>query len=350
MFWKKAIRFSFFAMSVFVFGGSHGVLSSDARKARGKNVLEKIATNHNEVVSVASGIENDQRVLPQTGMTRAVPLIYLTPMDHHGTVARIEYNSKDYARDKSDIIKEAYVYTPYGYDKNDLNTKYNIIYLMHGMGGRAGEYFKLEKIRNMFDHLIGNRDIPPSIIVSATFYNKNSETDFQGSIRELRVFHKDFVNNLMPAVEEQFHTYAVSTSAEDLAASRGHRAFGGFSLGSVTTWMEFCYDYDYIRYFLPMSGSSWYYGSYGNYYPVKTADFFEDLIKKNSLKKRGYFIYATTGTQDVVRDQVEIQMQEMLKRRKAFPPDHVVYYQKQNGRHNFEAVQEYLFNALPLFF
>ena len=283
-------------------------------------------------------------------MTEAVPSDYLTLAEHQGSVVRVVYDSKDYARDSSPVTKAAYVYLPYRYDENDIDTRYNIIYLMHGWGGRAGEYFNFGNNLNMFDHLIENGDILPSIIVSATFYTENSEIDFSGSIRELRNFHQDFANNLMPAIEGQFHTYAISTSKEDLAASRDHRAFGGFSLGSVTTWMEFCYNYDYIRYFLPMSGSCWYYGSYGNYYPVETCDFFEALIEENNLNERGYFIYVTTGTQDAVRDQVEIQMEEMLNRNDVFTPDHVVYYQKQDGRHDIEAVQEYLFNALPLFF
>lgn len=297
-----------------------------------------------------SEINSSRSNLPQTGMTKSVPAEYLSPLEHHGSVERVEYESKDYVRDSSPITKTAYVYLPSGYDENDTDTRYNIIYLMHGWGGRAGEYFELANIRNMFDHLIKNGDMPPSIIVSATFYTENSETGFSESVRELREFHQDFANDLMPSIEGRFHTYAMSTSEEELAASRDHRAFGGFSLGSVTTWMEFCYDYDYIRYFLPMSGSCWYFGGYGNYYPVKTSNFFEKLIEENNLNERGYFIYAATGTQDAVRDQVEIQMQEMLKRSDVFTPDHLVYYQKQDGRHDFEAVREYLFNALPLFF
>ena len=79
---------------------------------------------------------------------------------------------------------------------------------MHGWGGHAGEYFEYSSIKNMFDHLIENGDIPPVIIVSATFYNENSNTDFSGSIAEFRQFHRDFEENLMPAVEGRFHTYA----------------------------------------------------------------------------------------------------------------------------------------------
>ena len=336
VFRRMVYIFTFAAITIISACADKDVSSSDMQKE--------------SICSKSEQMTTSRRNIPQTGMTRAVPSEYLSTLEHQGKVIRVDYDSKDYARDSSPVVKTSYVYLPYGYDENDTNTRYNIIYLMHGWGGRAGEYFEIGNTRNIFDHLIENGDIPPSIIVSATFYTENSDKDFSGSVRELREFHQDFTNHLMPSIEGQFHTYALSTSKEDLIASRDHRAFGGFSLGSVTTWMEFCYDYNYIRYFLPMSGSCWYYGSYGDYYPVKTSDFFEELIRDNSLNERGYFIYAATGTQDSVRDQVEIQMQEMLKRSDVFTPDHVVYYQKQDGRHDFEAVQEYLFNALPLFF
>ena len=240
--------------------------------------------------------------------------------------------------------------TPYGYDENDTLTRYNILYLMHGWGGIAGEYFDFTSTKNLFDNLIENGDIPPIIIVSATFYNENSSTDFGSSIREFHQFHQDFENHLMPAVEGQFHTYAQSVSDEDLKASRSHRAFGGFSLGSVTTWLKFCYDYDYIRYFLPMSGSCWYYGTYGDFQTKNNVDFIEQLVKDENLDERGYFIYHTTGTQDTVKSQTVMQAEEMIARAEVFTPDHYVFYQKDGGYHDFNAVQEYLYNALPLFF
>ena len=39
---------------------------------------------------------------------------------------------------------------------------------------------------------------------------------------------------------------------------------------------------------------------------------------------------------------------EMLGR-DIFTPDHYVFYQKDGGYHDFNAVTEYLYNALPLF-
>lgn len=287
--------------------------------------------------------------MPQTGYTQSVPAEYTQPASEQGTVVALEYDSKDYVRNNADIKKTAYVYLPYGYDENDTETRYDILYLMHGWGGHAGEYFEFTSQKNMFDNLIENGDMPPTIVVSASFYNENSDTDFSSSIEEFRAFHNDFENNLMPAVEGKYHTYAKSTSDADLKASRDHRAFGGFSLGSVTTWLEFCYDYDYIRYFLPMSGSCWYYGTYGDFRIKDNVDYIEQLIKDNDLEERGYFIYHAVGTNDTVKSQSIDMANEMLSRN-MFTPDRYVFYQKDGGYHDFNAVQEYLYNALPLFF
>lgn len=111
----------------------------------------------------------------------------------------------------------------------------------------------------------------------------------------------------------------------------------------------FCYDYDYIHYFLPMSGSCWYYGTYGDFQIEKNVDFIEQLVKDNDLDDRGYFIYHAVGTNDAVKSQSLDMADEMLDR-DIFTPDHYVFYQKDGGYHDFNAVTEYLYNALPLFF
>ena len=286
----------------------------------------------------------------QTGTTTAVPSLYSHPAKNQGKVERLDYASKDYARDSKAITKTAYVYLPYGYDPNG-QARYNIIYLMHGWGGTAGEYFTVNggAIKNLLDNMIDRGDIEPVIAVSPTFYNKNSGSDFSSSERELRAFHNDFENHLMKAVESKYRTYAKTTSDADLKASRDHRAFGGFSLGSVTTWMQFCYDTDYIRWFLPMSGSSWYYGTYGDFQFKKNVDFIENLVKTQKLDERGYFIYHAVGTNDAVKYQSEEMAKEMLGR-KTFTPDHYVFYEKTGGQHDFNAIYEFMYNALPLFF
>lgn len=307
-------------------------------------------TANSQTIPKAAVSSDTVKEIAQTGMSTTVPDIYLQPIEQAGTVTQITYDSKDFVRDGSDITKTAYVYLPYGYDENDTETRYNICYLMHGWGGHAGEYFQYANITDMLDNMIAKGDIPPTIFVSATFYNDNSDTGFSGSVAEFRQFHRDFEEYLMPAVEEQFHTYAESTSPDDLKASRDHRAFGGFSLGSVTTWLQFCYDSDYIRYFLPMSGSCWYYGGYGDFQIEKNVDFIQQLIQDNDLDERGYFIYHGVGTNDTVKSQSIDMAEEMLSRSDIFTPDHYVFYQREDGQHDHVSCREFMYNALPLFF
>lgn len=348
---KKIIIISWLLCILLISGGCMADKTASIQEnntAQSDNSTEEI----NDTVKISNNMDNTKQAnavkTVQTGMTISVPDEYTKTSSHSGKVVQIEYDSKNYARDSSPVTKTAYVYTPFRYDENDTDTKYDIIYLMHGWGGHAGEYFEYGT-KNIFDNLIEKGDIPPVIIVSATFYNENSNTDFSGSISEFRQFHKDFEENLMPTVESKYHTYAKDTTPEGLKASRDHRIFGGFSLGSVTTWLEFCYDYDYIRYFLPMSGSCWYYGAYGDFQIENNVDFIEQLIKDNNLDERGYFIYHAVGTEDVVKSQSVDMANEMLSR-DTFTPKHYMFYQKEGGQHDLYAVQEYLYNALPVFF
>lgn len=308
----------------------------------------EIASDPTDLGDPDKDMNDSMQIIPQTGWTTSIPSEYLRTSSEQGIVQPIEYETKDYAGDGSDIVKTAYVYLPYGYDENDNDTRYNILYLMHGWGGHAGEYFEYGA-KDLFDNLIEKGDIPPLIIVSPSFYHDGSSGDFSSSITAFRAFHNEFENDLMPAVEGKYHTYAGSPSDDDLKSSRDHRAFGGFSLGSVTTWLQFCYDYDYIHYFLPMSGSSWYYGTYGDFQIEKNVDFIEQLVKDNNLKERGYFIYHAVGTNDTVKSQ-SIDMADEMLTREIFTPEYYVFYQKDGGYHDFNAVQEYLYNALPLFF
>ena len=296
-------------------------------------------------------IQNPKILKIQTGYTKSIPNEYFINSNHRGKVTKIKYSSKDYATNSKNIIKEAYVYTPYGYDENNKNIKYNIIYLMHGWTMTAEHYIYKCNIITLLDNMIQKKIIEPLILVSATFDAENKPQDFGLSVKELKVFHKDFRENLLYAVETKYNTYANrSKNIQDYINSREHRAFGGFSLGSVTTWHQFIFNHDLIKYYLPMSGSCWYFGGFADYYPVETCDYFEKMIKENSLDKKGYFIYATTGLYDGIKHQMDVQMKEMLKRKKIFTIDKVVYFYKFDGYHDLKAVEEYLYNALPFFF
>lgn len=295
--------------------------------------------------------KNDKNLLPngsdkvnieRTGWAEDVPSSYKNKAKNQGKLEKVSYDTIDYTNNES-ITKEAVVYLPYGYDENK---KYNIYYLMHGWTGHAGDFFEYSNIVNILDNMIENKDIEPLIVVAATFDSENTGQDWERSTQELEPFHLDFENGLMPYIESHYSTYAASTSKEDLIASRDHRAFGGFSLGGVTTWWMFKYDLDYIKYFLPMSGDAWYIATFGGlYYPKETVDEVEKIVK--DLDK-DYFVAAFLGTRDARYDQVNNQMVEMLKR-DTFK-DTFVYYQVKDAYHDMNATDIDMYNGLKLFF
>ncbi len=290
--------------------------------------------------------------IPQTGMSVRLPEGYLEPAAEAGSVDHFFYPSRDFAGDGEEIIKTANVYLPASYSPEDEDTRYNIFYMMHGFGLNADAFFgandEIEK--NLIDNMIANGDLPPMIIVAATYDAENLPADFNRSLEEVRAFHEDFVQYLMPAVESKYHTFARSVSADDLMASRDHRAFGGFSLGSVATWFEFCYDTDYIRYFLPISSACWYYGDSRNPMPVQNTELLSSVVKEKELIRRGFYIYACSGTIDSMRLETELQMNEMFKHSDIFDSRHAVFYLNEGAAHELVALPEYFYNALPLFF
>ena len=77
----------------------------------------------------------EDRQQEQTEYIGAVPDEYMAEASQQGQVIQIAYETRDYTLDSEEVIqKPAWVYLPYGYDENDEDTKYDILYLMHGWG------------------------------------------------------------------------------------------------------------------------------------------------------------------------------------------------------------------------
>lgn len=78
----------------------------------------------------------------------------------------------------------------------------------------------------------------PMIIVCPTYNNTSGQdsTDYGLTLQLTDQYHNELVNDLLPAVEGRYSTWAENTTPKGLCASRDHRGFGGFSMGSVTTW------------------------------------------------------------------------------------------------------------------
>ena len=320
-------------LSIFIF-----CITSCGQSDNTKNVSTDFQTAEKDSEARAEMQEQDAEFTieqEQTEYISAVPSEYFEESKLPGHVVRVEYESKDDTADVSAITKPAFVYLPYGYDENDKDTKYDILYLMHGWTMTANDFLDeyQSSLVNILNNMIAFGEIPPVIVVSATFDAENQSQSFSRSVEELSVFHTDLRQNLMPYIEERFHTYAEDVTEEGLRASRERRAFGGFSLGAVTTGYQFIYNLDYIKYFVPMSGDCWILGIYGGrYYPVETVDYLEDVLVKGGYEEDDFRIYQGIGTSDPIWDQTNSQIQEMFDR-DTFTPRNLHYAIIEGGRH-----------------
>ena len=77
----------------------------------------------------------------------------------------------------------------------------------------------------------------------------------QYAVNLTKIFQYELRNDLIPAVESKYATYAEGDiSIESLVVSRDHRAFAGLSMGSMTTWSSaLCGNLDLFSWFGPYS-------------------------------------------------------------------------------------------------
>lgn len=169
-----------------------------------------------------------------------------------GRLEKLDYVTRAYATDGRQVTKSAYVYLPYGYDPNN---SYDILYLLHGTGDDEEYWLKTYSYNKvMLDNLIYYGDIQPMIVVTPTFY---VEDDCADDLDRLTYSFKDELrNDLMPAAEGRYSTYAPDCTPEGFASSRTHRAFAGLSRGGVTVLHSgICGSLDYFSWFGTFSGS-----------------------------------------------------------------------------------------------
>ena len=261
---------------------------------------------------------------------------YKNSIQQAGTVVKETYNGINGSNSLN-------VYLPYGYDKNK---KYNVFYFMHGMGDNENSLFYNDngEMQRVFDNMINNGDIDPMIIVTPTFNKVSADTFYNAEN-----FYKELRESVIPFVEGKYSTYAASTSKQDIAASRMHRAYGGFSMGSVSTWAVFENCVDIIGYFMPMSGA--------HHWGTGTADpsALARAVDKAGLKKNEYFIMSATGTDDFAYPVLGPQIDGMknlsqFEYTSDFSKGNFWFILANGGAHGWYHVRQYIYNCLPYFF
>ena len=201
-----------------------------------------------------------------------------------GTLEELVYETKAYATDGRSVEKRALVYLPYGYDP-DKN--YNILYLMHGTGDDENYWLQTHAYnKTMLDNMIALGEIDPLIVVTPTFY---VEDDCMDGLDALTFsFREELRNDLMPAAESRYSTWAETADDAGFAASRDHRAFAGLSRGAVTTANSvLCGSLDYFSWF----------GLFSSFRTTRE-HILETIQSEEEKDLTIHYVYATTGNFD----------------------------------------------------
>ncbi|MGO4181879.1 alpha/beta hydrolase [Paenibacillus sp. TAF43_2] len=145
------------------------------------------------------------------------------------------------------IMKCCSVYLPAGYDDSDNATRYNVLYLLHGVGGDQYEWLRgswneggNSILCNMIDNLIANGDIDPVIVVMPNGRSSHDWTESKFNSEGTNMlgfyyFDYELRYDLIPYIESTFKTYANigETDPEAIEFSRKHRAIAGLSMGGM---------------------------------------------------------------------------------------------------------------------
>lgn len=267
-----------------------------------------------------------------------------------GEVVPLTYTTRDYALgSEATEEKTCNVYLPFGYDEN---IEYNIVYLLHGTDKQSVNHIETwlytVGVKNVLDNMIYYKDIEPLIVVTPSTYSYGLYgDDNMDNIREFSQvkqnsndnFPQELRNDIIPAVESAFSTYALDTTEQALAASRNHRAMAGLSNGCRLTYsagmME---NFDYISWF----------GCYSS-----AADSQQLTEALNSEKYAGYelnYMFNADGIYDFTYNEHRKMVDELLKEGKKFTRQNVEYVEVMFGYHSARSWRVGFYNTLQRFF
>ena len=136
----------------------------------------------------------------------------------HGEMKMITYYSTTVG-----VHRHAFVYTPPGYSPKK---KYNVLYLLHGIGGDEHEWKDQMNPQHILDNLYAENKLEPMLVV---FPNGRAMEDDRPigdifdpeKIAAFERFEDDLLNDLIPYIESKYPVWK----------NRHHRALAGLSMG-----------------------------------------------------------------------------------------------------------------------
>jgi len=135
-----------------------------------------------------------------------------------GNIDTVYYASKTVG-----TTRKAVIYTPPGFSKE---TKYPVLYLLHGIGGDEKEWLNGGKPQLILDNLYAEKKIEPMIVVMPNGRAMKDDRPVGNIFDSIRIqafstFERDLLDDLIPFIEKTYPVYN----------DREHRAIAGLSMG-----------------------------------------------------------------------------------------------------------------------
>jgi enterochelin esterase-like enzyme len=134
----------------------------------------------------------------------------------HGKIETVEYDSTTVGNKRKTLV-----YTPPGYS---ADTKYPVLYLLHGIGGDEEEWHRGGHPEIILDNLIADKNAVPMIVVMPNGRaqpNDRAGTNAMATAPAFAKFEQDLLKDLVPFIESKY-------SAK---SDRESRALAGLSMG-----------------------------------------------------------------------------------------------------------------------
>jgi enterochelin esterase-like enzyme len=149
----------------------------------------------------------------------------------HGKMEMVEYDSKSVGNKR-----KALVYTPPGYS---AETKYPVLYLLHGIGGDEEEWHRGGHPEIILDNLIADKKAVPMIIVMPNGRAQPDDRPGPNAMATAPAFGKfdqDLLGSLIPFIESKYSVKSDRESRALAGLSMGGGQSLNFGLGNLDTF------------------------------------------------------------------------------------------------------------------
>ena len=218
----------------------------------------------------------------------------------------------------------------------------------------------------MLDNMIERGKCKPVMVVCVSYFEGPEKGEdvigYDAAIARQEVFYQELINDVIPAVEGHYSTYAKTTDKDGIIASRDHRAMGGYSAGGGVTWYAFDHILEYCKWYLDFSGTYKASENGKNATPEEIAGHLEDTIGAflaKGYKKNDFYIYMTVGNEtDKNHEKIVSTFEAMMEANQTSqtysygkdPAQNNLYFCISDHDHSAAAEVPHLYNALLVAF